>query len=546
MTQFVDTLTPSDLLLKLISKKGISGAEAIREYLSPQLSSLLDPLKMKGMSAAIERIRGAVLHQELILVHGDYDVDGVTGTAIVARLLSQLGARHITFLPERERDGYGVSSRAIREGAEAGAKILITVDCGVAAKEAIQIARELGLDVIVIDHHRIPASGLPNANIILNPLQEDCPYPFKELSAAGLAFKLAQAFLGEKAFEFLDLAALSTISDVAPLCLENRIIVKKGLEVIAAQKKAGIAALLAVSKVRSAKVAVSHVAFQLAPRINAAGRMSSPDVALRLLLTDSLKEASSLAKILESENEARKSIERRCTKEAIEWVERTVNFNRDKVLVAASESWHIGVIGIVAARLVEKFHRPSIVIGFQNGVGKGSGRSIPGFNLFHALQYSRETLIESGGHAQAAGLSIAPTQVDAFRQKINAFALENLDAQSLSRQIEADLEIKLDELSDQLLSELEWLEPHGAGNPHPRFLTRGLKMISNPKKSPIGIYEAVITDGVEKKLMQLKEDDYMKLVSLPKEASFEAVYEVRKKSWNGIESVTLAAKQVTI
>ncbi len=518
----------------------------IREFLAPQLSALHDPLRMKGMSQAVERIRRAVLSQDPILVHGDYDVDGVTGTAIVARLLGKLGAAYSTFLPERERDGYGVSSRAIRESAEAGTKILITVDCGVAAAEQIKLARELGLDVIVIDHHRIPAAGLPSANIILNPLQEDCPYPFKELSAAGLAFKLAQAFLGEEAFEFLDLAAISAIGDVVPLHCENRIIVKKGLEVIGAQKKAGIAALLAVSKVRSPKITVTQIAFQISPRINAAGRMSSPDVALRLLLTDSLKEASSLAKILESENEARKLIERRCTKEAIEWVDRTANFNRDKVLVAASDKWHIGVIGIVAARLVEKFHRPAIVIGFQNGVGKGSGRSIPGFNLFHALQHAKDTLMESGGHAQAAGLSIDPARVDAFRAKINAYAVENLDAKHLRTHIEADLEITLNNLDDQLLAELEWLEPHGAGNPHPRFLTRGLKMISSPRKSALGNYEAVVMQGTEKGLMQFKEEDYLKLVALPKDATFEAVYEVRKKSWNGIESVTLSAKQVEI
>ncbi len=539
-------LTPSVLLLKILEKKGLTDPALIREYLSPQLSSLFDPLHMKGMSAAVERIRGAVLNQELILVHGDYDVDGVTGTAIVARLLEKLGARYTTFLPERERDGYGVSSRAIREGAVSGVKILITVDCGVAATEQVKLARDLGLDVIVIDHHRIPASGIPNANIILNPLQEDCPYPFKELSAAGLAFKLAQAFLGDEAFEFLDLAAISAIGDVVPLHSENRIIVKKGLEVIAAQKKAGISALLFVSKIRPPKVSVTQVAFQISPRINAAGRMSSPDTALRLLLTESLKEASSLAKILDGENEERKLIERRCTKEAIEWVERTANFNRDKVLVAASEKWHVGVIGIVAARLVEKFHRPSIVIGFQNGVGKGSGRSIPGFNLFHALQYSKETLKESGGHAQAAGLSIDPAQVDAFRAKINEFAIENFDAKHLSTRIDADLEVGLSELDAQLLSELEWLEPHGAGNFPPRFLTRGLKIISNPRKSPIGIYEAVVSDGNEKGMMHFKEDDYLKLIGISKDAAFEAVYEVRKKSWNGIDSIGFYAKQVDL
>jgi len=536
----------SPLFLKLLEKRGLLTPEAIQSFLFPDLKSLFDPFEMKGMSAAVERIRRAVIHRDPILIHGDYDVDGVTGTAIVAKLLEKLGATYSTFLPERERDGYGVSVRAIRESAASGTKILITVDCGVAAESQIKVARELGLDVIVIDHHRIPATGLPAANIILNPLQTDCPYPCKELSAAGLAFKLAQAFLGDDAFEFLDLAAISAIGDVVPLQSENRIIVKKGLEVIAAQKRVGIAALLAVSKIKTSKVSVGQVGFQLSPRINAAGRMSSPDVALRLLLTESLREASSLASILESENETRKTIERRCTKEAIEWVERTANFNRDKVLVAASDKWHVGVIGIVAARLVEKFHRPSIVIGFQEGVGKGSGRSIPGFNLFIALQYSSETLITSGGHAQAAGLSIQPSQVDAFRTKINQYAAENFDVKHLHRQVHEDLEIKFSELSEKFISEIAMLEPHGMGHSHPKFLSRGLKMISSPKKSPIGIYDAVVSQGSEKYVMQLKEDDYLKLIGLPQEGVFEAVYEVRKKSWNGVESIVLAAKQVEI
>ncbi len=536
----------SPLFLKLLEQKGLTDSESIRAFLFPDLKALLDPLLMKGMGEAVLRIREAAAQQELILIHGDYDVDGVTGAAIISRLLQKIGARFKIFLPERERDGYGVSARAIREGAAEGVKLLITVDCGVAAAEQIQTARDLGLDVIVIDHHKIPSSGVPAANIVLNPLQADCAYPFKELSAAGLAFKLGQSLLGDEAFELLDLAAISSIGDVVPLCSENRIIVKKGLEIIAAQKKPGIAALLSVSKVRGPEVSVTQVAFQLAPRINAAGRMSSPDSALRLLVTDSLKEASSLAQILDSENEARKQIERRCTQEAIQWVERNVNFNRDRVIVAASENWHVGVIGIVAARLVEKFKRPSIVIGFQKGVGKGSGRSIIGFNLYHALQFSKETLIEAGGHAQAAGLSIAPEQVDAFRAKINLYAKENLHASHLNLKMESDLEIGFDEIDEALLKELALLEPHGAGHPHPKFLSRGLKLVSAIKKTPIGSYEAVVGDGQKSRQMQFKEDEYLKLAGLPQGAVFEAIYEIRKKSWNGIESVVLHAKHIEL
>lgn len=536
----------SPLFLKLLEKRGLTDSEKMHAFLFSNLGNLLDPFLMKGMTEAVDRLRLATKNQELILVHGDYDVDGVTGAAIISRLFQKMGARFEAFLPERERDGYGVSSRAIRDGAAKGVKILVTVDCGIAAAEQIKLARDLGLEVIILDHHKIPAAGTPNADIILNPLQADCAYPFKELSAAGIAFKLAQAILDEEAFELLDLAAISAIGDVVPLFSENRVIVKKGLEVIAAQKKPGVSALLAVSKVRGPQVFVTQVAFQLAPRINAAGRMGSPDTALRLLVTDSLKEAVSLAQILDSENEARKQIERCCTQEAIAWVERNVNFNREKIIVAASEKWHIGVIGIVAARLVEKFHRPAIVIGFQKGVGKGSGRSIPGFNLFLALQFSRETLIEAGGHAQAAGLSVAPGKVNDFRLKINQYAQENMETDALEVKQEADVQIGLNEITDSFLRELDLLEPHGAGNPHPKFLSQPLRVISSMKKTPLGSYEAVVSDGEGNRLMQFREEDYLKWISFGKEAAFEAVYEIRKKFRAGVESVALAAKQINL
>lgn len=542
----LSTVQYSSLFTKLLEKRGLTDPASVRAFLFPEIATLLDPLSMRGMPEAVARIRQAVINREKILIHGDYDVDGITGTAVVALTLEKLGADFETFLPERERDGYGVSARAISEAAERGIKILITVDCGVAASEQIKLARKLGLDVIVIDHHRIPASGLPNANIILNPLQEKCPYVFKELSAAGLAFKLSQALLGDSALEYLDLAALSTISDVAPLYSENRVIVKKGLETIAAQKKAGIAALINVSKVQSKKITTTHVGFQLAPRINAAGRMGSPDAALRLLMTGSLKEAASLAQILDGENQARKEVEKRCTKEALQTIERTVNFNRDKVIVVASDEWHVGVIGIVAARLVDKYHRPAIVIGIQNGVGKGSGRSIAGFHLFHAMQHAKDHLLEFGGHAQAAGLSIEPSKVDAFRAAMNQYAAEHLDSAALQPSIEFDLELSLNQIDEVFLSELNLLEPHGAGNPPPRFLTRELKIVSNPRKTPIGVYEAVLSDGSETRMAQIKDEDYLKLVGLPKSDIFTAIYEIRTKSWNGLDSVLLAVKSITL
>lgn len=498
---------------------------------------------MKNMREVKARIEKAVQAQEKIFIHGDYDVDGITGVAVLAKTLEKLGGRYTTFLPERERDGYGVSAAAIHQAKEQGVGLIVTVDCGITAKQEIEIARAHGMDVIVIDHHRLPSEGLPDTHLILNPLQEDCPYPYKELSAAGLAFKLSQALTGDAALEHLDLVALSTISDIAPLTCENRILVKNGLAQLSERKNVGIRALSEVAKIKASQVNTGHVGFMLGPRLNAAGRMSSADTALQLLLTQSPREAESLARILDEENKARQKMERETTQEALRKVERTVNFNRERVIVVEGAGWHRGVIGIVASRLVEKYERPAVVISVEEGVGRGSGRSIKSFHLFNALQSCAAVLEEFGGHAQAAGLTVTEKNIPLLREKINAFAFEHLSPEALRRHVAVDMELKLSDLTDNFLEELGWLEPHGIGNPRPVFQSFGLALRSKPKRLYGETYEVVVTEGSVNYHAHLNEKQMLLCETSGSSTRFEAVYSVKTKQWNGINTLVLSVKE---
>lgn len=534
-------LSFSPLFAKLLAKRGLLSSRDIESFLFPGLDVLADPMRMKGMKEAVELIRRYAAQKKKIIVHGDYDVDGITGSAIVGRTLSAVGAEYQIFLPDRAEDGYGVSENAIRRARHDGITMLITVDCGITAKEKIAAARSMGMDVIIVDHHRVPEDGVPNANAILNPRQSDCPYEFKELSAGGLAFKLAQALLGDKAYEFLDLATLSTVCDVAPLELENRIIVKKGLEVLAQRKNPGIRAMIQSAGVRSQTLNVGHVGFTLGPRINAAGRMSSPEIALRLLMTDSVKEAESLAAVLEEENKTRQKEERQIIKEALEETERVMNFNRDRVIVVGREGWHQGVIGIVASRLVDKYHRPAVVLAFQDGKGKGSGRSIKGFHLYNALDACKELFIEFGGHEQAAGLSIMKENLAAFRAKINQHAAETYKPEDFVRKVNIDLTMKFPDFNTVFLDELQLLEPHGMGNPRPVFHSTGVLVKTKPERFGESLKFWLTQDGsvYEAMISGRMSDDFL---WIEKGMALDVSYTVKMKAWNGTENLQLEIK----
>lgn len=463
----------------------------------------------------------------------------------MAKTLSALGGDYETFLPDRAEDGYGVSRMAIEKAKASGVELLITIDCGITAAEEINLARQAGMEVIVIDHHRLVDGHLPPANIILNPLQKDCPYHYKEFCAAALTFRLSQALLGPSALKFLDLAALATVGDVAPLVGENRILVKEGLRPLSDRTNRGIRALAAVANLKSREINAGHLGFVLGPRINAAGRMSSPDIALRLLMTENDKEAASLAQVLDEENKARQKEEKGVLDEAVREVDRTLNFNRDRVIVVGREGWHPGVIGIVASRLVERYYRPAIVIAIDGPKGKGSGRSIKGFHLFHALEACGNLLEEYGGHELAAGLSITADSIQPFRKLMNEYAQTNAPADIFLKKTRMDLEITLADLSFGFLQELKQLEPHGCGNPKPVFLTKDLQIKTKPQPLGLSAFKFFVTDGTAtyEAIWNDRTGDraWLKMGNI-----LPMFYTLKLNVWNGIENIVLEIKDVGV
>ena len=464
------------IILQILHQRGMTSFENIQRFLYGTLEDEYDPFLLKGMHEAVARIKQALAQKEGILVHGDYDVDGVTAASLIGKTLDELGAEYYLYLPERLKGGYGVSKKAVYYAREKRAKIMLTVDCGISAYEEVELARSFGIDVVVTDHHRPSRDVLPQAFSIVNPWQHDCPYPFKELSGVGIAYKLARALGVNAQKNYLDLVAFGTVCDLSTLVDENRILVKYGLKKIDERTNCGIAALRKVSGLRAHKTNTGHLGFILGPRINASGRLGSAECALRLLITDNQREASSLALALNEENKERQKLEKIILQEAIRKVEREVNFNKEKIIVVWNSSWHLGVIGIVAQRLVERYNMPSIVISIDKdtGMGRGSARSIRGFNIFEALNDTSDFLLEFGGHEYAAGIEIPINNLEPFRERVNNYIHKKVGDTSFVKTFSIDADLSLSDINKDLLSGLELLEPFGRGNPKPLFRTQGL------------------------------------------------------------------------
>jgi single-stranded-DNA-specific exonuclease len=455
--------------------------EAAKRFLRPRLDHLHDPAEFADGVRAAERILRAIREGERILVHGDYDVDGISATALYTRWLRSLGGAIAPFAPHRLRDGYDFGEAGLRAAQAAGATLIVTADCGTLAHAAVSRARELGLDVIVTDHHTV-GSALPDAFAVVNPRRPDCAYPDKGLCGTGIAYKVCElvrraAGAPREALEaYLDLVALATIADLVPLVGENRVLASYGLRRLAASAIPGVRALLAVSDVVPADVTAGKVGFVLAPRINAAGRIGESADALRLLLTDDESEARRLAESLDRTNRARQEEDTRTLEEALELLEEEYDPARDFGVVLAAEGWHPGVIGIVASRVVEAIHRPVVLVALDGEGGRGSARSIPGLHLFEALGECAPFLRRFGGHRQAAGLDLMREALPGFRAAFNAAARARLAPEDLRPTLRADVELDLVEADADLGRWLEYLAPHGVGNPGPTFLARGVTL----------------------------------------------------------------------
>ncbi len=499
-----DSLNISEILARLLINRNIKSFPQARYFFKPDLEGLHNPFLMNGMRAAARRVIQAITSNEKILVFGDYDVDGACSTALMYMFLKELGANVEFFIPNRLRDGYGITINSIDYVNATGTTLMISVDCGITAVEEAAYADSLGIDMIICDHHQ-PREVLPPAFAVLDPLKPGCQYPFKYLSGAGVAFKLAQAvaaLIGNQSLpmKYLDLVAMAGAADIVPLSDENRILVMYGLTLINRSPRPGLVALMKATRIEPGQLNAGQIVFSIAPRINAAGRLSDAKIAVELLMTDDLDRAIELSSQLETENWERRKLDEETLNSALEKVVRVHDLDKDMALVLHEEEWHPGVIGIVASRLVELYYRPTVMLTTIDGVAKGSARSIPNFNIYEALQQCSDLLNHYGGHQAAAGLSINIANIPEFRRRFNLLAREQIKNDDLIPQIEIDSKIKLSEITPKFLRILHQFAPFGPENPRPVFLSEDV--------SHTGFVRKV---GHNHLLMQLKQNGNEKI-----------------------------------
>lgn len=538
------------IVVSILAGRGISRPEDIDRFLAPSLSAMHDPFLLQGMAAAVTRLLSALKNREPVCIYGDYDVDGITGTALLVSFLRAIGMDCRYFIPNRFNDGYGLNRDAIGRIIALGARLIVSVDCGITAVDEAAFCREQGIDLIIVDHHA-PGERIPEASAVLNPLQPGCGYPFKSLAGVGVAFNLAVALRAalrdEGAFgaaaepdlrEWLDLVALGTIADVVPLTGLNRVYAYHGLRQLSASSKPGILALKQVAGVRG-DVSCGQVGFRMAPRINAVGRMESAVPGVDLLLSPSLEESRMIAVELDDANAERQAIERRIYDDALRMIDESGNYPARRSIVLASEAWHQGVVGIVASRLVERFYRPTVLIALDGeGVARGSGRSIAGFHLLDALRSCSSFLERFGGHRHAAGIGLRADNVAAFAVAFEAEAACLLTDADLVPRLEIDAEVRPEDVTRDLALELKLMEPFGAGNPEPVLVMRGMKVVER----------RIVGDGHLR--LRLSRDGYtfnaiaFRMGERVAQETMDIAFFPEMNEWNGSSSLQLRVKDL--
>jgi single-stranded-DNA-specific exonuclease len=528
-------------LCRLLLLRGYGDPAAARTFLKPRLDELHDPLLMADAARAVERIVRAIGDGERILVHGDYDVDGICAASLFTRVLRSLGAAVEPFVPHRLTDGYDLGQAGVRRAAETGAGLILTGDCGVVAHDAVAEARSQGIDVIITDHHT-PGDVLPPAYAVLNPNRRDCAYPEKGLAGAGVAYKLCQALVGALGGDadalrwHLDLVALATIADLAPLAGENRVLAHYGLRVLRETRNPGLAALMRRAGVATGEpLTAGQVSHVLAPRLNAVGRMGAASRGVQLLLTDDDATAGSLADEMEAENRTRQNVDRAMLDEALEMLETSFDAERDFVVVLSREGWHPGVIGIVASRVVERVHRPVVLIAEdpQTGRGRGSARSIPPFHLFDGIHACAALLERYGGHRQAAGLELRLDRIDTFRDELNRHARAVLTPADLIAEVKVDLEVTLREADAALCRLMRHCGPFGIANPQPVFVATAARI---ERFAEVG-------DGQHAKMLLVQDGATLPAVAFrmvervrpfaAQDVAVDVAFQLQQDTWNG-------------
>lgn len=480
-----DSLNISNILASILILRGITNFNEAKTYFRPDINLLHDPFLMDGMQEATNRIIDAITNNEKIVVYGDYDVDGTASAAILYLFLKELNANVQVHIPNRLTDGYGLSIESIELLAQQKTDLIITVDCGITAVDEVEYATSLGVDTIISDHHK-PKETIPNAVAVLDPLKPGCNYPYKYLSGAGVAFKLARAVsdrVGRKnnILQYLDLVALAASADIVPLTDENRILVKRGMEMINENPRPGILALIKKAKKEVGSLTAGQVVFTIAPRINAVGRMGDAKRAVDLFIEKDNDTADKIAQILEDENYRRRKIDEMTFSHAVSIIEETVDLDKEVAIIVHVDEWHPGVIGIVASRVVEKYYRPAIMLSTVDGVAKGSARSISGFNIYEALQECDDMLIQFGGHEAAAGVAIEIDNIDKFRIKFNHVLREKMKEKDIIPEIKADIIISLSDITPKFVRILDQFAPFGPGNMRPVFIAKNVQLANYPR-----------------------------------------------------------------
>ncbi len=486
LSSFAQKLRVPQVIAKILLNRGICNYENAKVFFRPDINQLHNPFDMRDMDVAVDRLVAAIKQQEKIVIYGDYDVDGTTSVALLLLFLKQFGLQPLFYIPNRIKDGYGLSDEGIREIHQWNADLIITTDCGITAFDEVELANNLGIDVIVSDHHE-PSEILPKAIAVLNPKRKDCDYPFKELAGVGVAYKLIQGAcekmqLDQKmSTQFLDLVAIGSTADIVPLLSENRILVNAGLEQLNRDPKMGIRAILLSSRVLSRTINTGQILFTIAPRINAVGRMGSADRAVDLLTAESQARANEIAAVLENENQNRRNIDEDTFQEALVLLKDQYNPDIDKVIVLAKDDWHPGVIGIVASKIVERFYRPTVMISLKNGTGKGSARSIQGFDIFQAIKTCEKLVSAYGGHKYAAGLSIKSENIPQLKSQLNKYAVNVMDEKILIPKIRIDSELNLNDIDGKFVRILNLFAPFGPQNIRPVFMSSNLQVVGLPQ-----------------------------------------------------------------
>ena len=477
-TELSKKINISPEISQILNNRGINDEKDAEIFMNPSLEYLRNPFLMKDMKKATERIKKAIENKERIYIYGDYDVDGVSSTSILYIYFKSIDYPVKYYIPNRLEEGYGINEDAIRKISNDGCDLIITVDCGITSVNEVGLANELGIDVIITDHHECQ-SDVPDAYAIVNPKQDDCNYPFDMLCGCGVAFKMIQALTDEEEFkrsmfDYLEVVTLATICDIVPLIDENRIIVKNGLKLMKEGKNLGLRELIKVCGIETSKIGSSHIGYSVGPRINASGRLGHSYLGVQLFTTDLEDEAKEIANILEAKNIERQMIESKMYKEAEDVISSSENYKDDKVLVVAKEGWQHGIIGIVASKLTEKYYKPTILLTIEDGEATGSARSIKGFSIFDALVSCKDLMNKFGGHEQAAGLALNAENIEELRKRVNKIADYNLNKDDLIENIKVEYELEEESATLDLVDNLHKLEPFGLSNPSPRFIMRDL------------------------------------------------------------------------